>query len=113
MPASLASLDISAVDPRRVSTRRSAITASIHTMDTTRSTRVRQHIRAPRAAVYRLLLDPTAVAQWKVPEGMTAHVHAFEPTEGGAIRVSLTYREPSRAGKSIAHTDTYAGRFIR
>lgn len=82
-------------------------------MDTTRSTRVRQHIRAPRAAVYRLLLDPAAIAQWKVPDGMTARVHAFEPAEGGAIRVSLTYRESTREGKSTAHTDTYAGRFVQ
>ena len=27
--------------------------------------------------------------------------------------MSLTYREPTRDGKSTAHTDTYAGRFIR
>jgi len=31
------------------------------------STRVSRHIRAPRAVVYRALLDPRAVAQWKVP----------------------------------------------
>ena len=82
-------------------------------MPSTRSTRVRQHIRAPRTAVYRLLIDPAAIVQWKVPDGMTAHVHTFEPTEGGAIRVSLTYQEPTHEGKSTAHTDTYAGRFVR
>jgi uncharacterized protein YndB with AHSA1/START domain len=79
----------------------------------TRSTRVLQHVRAPRAAVYRLLVDPTAVAQWKVPDGMTAEVHAFEPTQGGAIRVSLTYHEQTGQGKTNAHTDTYAGRFVQ
>ena len=82
-------------------------------MDTTRSTRVRQHIRAPRAAVFRLLLDPAAIAKWKVPDGMTVRVHVFDPSEGGAIRVSLTYREPTHTGKSTTHTDTYAGRFTR
>lgn len=78
-----------------------------------RSTRVQQHILAPRAAVYRLLLDPTAIARWRVPEGMTAHVHSFEAREGGSFRVSLTYLEPTGSGKTTAHTDTYHGRFVR
>ncbi|MFB8753537.1 SRPBCC family protein [Streptomyces parvulus] len=77
------------------------------------STRVSHHVRAPRPAVYRALLDPAAVAAWRVPDGMTAEVHAFEGREGGAFRVSLTYEEPSGAGKSGAHTDTYHGHFAR
>jgi hypothetical protein len=39
-------------------------------------------------------------------------VHAFEAREGGEIRVSLTYDEPTGAGKTNAHTDTYHGRFV-
>ncbi|MGW4953067.1 SRPBCC family protein [Streptomyces parvulus] len=77
------------------------------------STRVSHHVRAPRPAVYRTLLDPAAVAAWRVPDGMTAEVHAFEGREGGAFRVSLTYEEPSGAGKSGARTDTYHGHFAR
>jgi len=77
------------------------------------STRIRQHMHAPRAVVYRALLDPDAVAQWKVPAGMTSHVHAFDAREGGAFRVSLTYDEPTAAGKTSAHTDTYHGRFVK
>ncbi|ANJ06071.1 SRPBCC family protein [Streptomyces parvulus] len=77
------------------------------------STRVSHHVRAPRPAVYRALLDPAAVAAWRVPDGMTAEVHAFEGREGGAFRVSLTYEEPSGAGKSGARTDTYHGHFAR
>ncbi|MET8457874.1 SRPBCC family protein [Streptomyces parvulus] len=77
------------------------------------STRVSHHVRAPRPAVYRALLDPAAVAAWRVPDGMTAEVHAFEGREGGAFRVSLTYEEPSGAGKSGACTDTYQGHFAR
>lgn len=77
------------------------------------ATRVQQHVDAPRAVVYRLLLDPAAVARWKVPDGMTAIVHRFEPREGGAIRVSLVYDAPTAAGKSAEHTDTYHGRFVR
>ena len=78
-----------------------------------RSTRASCHIDAPRAVVYRALLDPAAIAQWKVPDGMTCQVHAFEPREGGVLRVSLTYDAPHATGKTSAHTDTYHGRFAR
>ena len=44
---------------------------------------------------------------------MTSHVHAFEPREGGSFRISLTYDEPTAAGKTTAHTDTYHGRFVQ
>jgi uncharacterized protein YndB with AHSA1/START domain len=44
---------------------------------------------------------------------MTAAVHTFDAREGGAFRVSLTYLDPRRAGKSGGHTDTYQGRFTR
>ncbi|MDD5335270.1 MAG: SRPBCC family protein [Rhodoferax sp.] len=75
------------------------------------STRISQHIRAPRASVYRALLDPRAVAIWKVPAGMTCHVHAFDAREGGSFRISLTYDKPTGTGKTTAHTDTYHGHF--
>ncbi len=78
-----------------------------------RSTRISRHINAPRAVVYRTLLDPGAVSKWKVPEGMTCHVHEFDPREGGLIRISLTYNEPTGIGKTSAHTDTYHGRFVK
>jgi uncharacterized protein YndB with AHSA1/START domain len=81
-----------------------------------RSTRVRQHVRAPRARVYRALLDAEAVAAWMVPDGMTSRVHAFEGRQGGAFRISLTYDAPGDVpggvGKTTAHTDTYHGRFV-
>src|SRR6185503_3080275 len=75
------------------------------------STRVIQHVNAPRAQVYRALLDPDAVARWKVPDGMTSRVHAFDAREGGAFRISLTYDAPAGTGKSSAQTDTFHGRF--
>src|SRR3954463_9250138 len=43
---------------------------------------------------------------------MTCQVHEFDAREGGAIRVSLTYDEPTGTGKTTAHTDTYHGRFV-
>jgi len=77
------------------------------------SSRVDRHIRAPRAIIYRALLDPTAIATWRVPDGMTAHVHELDAREGGCFRVSLTYNASDSTGKTSAHTDTYHGRFAR
>jgi uncharacterized protein YndB with AHSA1/START domain len=76
------------------------------------STRASRHVNASRAAVYRALLDPDAVARWRVPEGMTSEVHEFDAREGGTFRVSLTYTAPDRTGKTEARTDTYHGRFV-
>jgi uncharacterized protein YndB with AHSA1/START domain len=78
-----------------------------------RSTRVTRHLDASPAEVYRVLLDADSVPRWKVPASMTCMVHEFEGREGGRQRVSLTYDEPDRAGKTTAHTDTYTGRFTR
>ncbi|MEU0372205.1 SRPBCC domain-containing protein [Streptomyces sp. NPDC006283] len=75
------------------------------------STRVSRHIKATRPAVYRALLDAAAIAQWRVPDGMTSEVHEFEPREGGRFRVSLTYDAPVGTGKSAPQTDTYHGHF--
>ncbi|MFF0221520.1 SRPBCC domain-containing protein [Streptomyces sp. NPDC004629] len=77
------------------------------------ATRVSRRVRAPRAAVYRALLDPAAVALWRVPDGMAAVVHSFDAREDGAFRVSLSYDDPHGTGKSGPHTDTYHGRFTR
>ena len=77
------------------------------------STKVTRHIRAPRPAVYRALLDADAIQKWRVPDGMTSQVHEFDAREGGTFRVSLTYDAPGSTGKSAARTDTYHGRFTR
>ncbi len=77
------------------------------------TTQVYQHVRAPRPAVYRALTDARAIAKWRVPDGMSSHVHEFDAREGGSFRVSLTYDTPGRSGKSAAQTDTYHGRFLR
>ena len=77
------------------------------------TTRMSRHVAAPPSAVYRALLDPEAVAKWRVPGGMTSQVHEFDPHEGGRFRVSLSYDAPGQAGKSAARTDTYHGHFAR
>ncbi len=40
-------------------------------------------------------------------------MHEFDAREGGKFRISLTYDEPTGAGKTTAHTDTYRGRFVK
>src|SRR5437867_8477338 len=77
------------------------------------STRISRRMNAPRAKVYSALLDGNAIAKWKVPDGMTCHVHAFDPREGGLFRISLTYDVPTGTGKTTATTDTYHGRFVK
>jgi len=48
-----------------------------------------------------------------VPQGMTSHVHTFDPREGGSFRISLSYDAPTGTGKTTAHTDTYHGHFVK
>ena len=78
----------------------------------TPSTRLTQHVPAPRAAVYRALVDPAAVATWMVPDDMTSTVHGFDAREGGAFRITLTYDAPAGTGKTTPQSDTYHGRFV-
>ncbi len=75
------------------------------------TTQLARHIDAPRAEVYRALLDPDSVQQWMVPDGMTSRIHTFEAREGGAFRISLTYDQPTNTGKTDSQTDSFHGRF--
>ncbi|MEU0007883.1 SRPBCC domain-containing protein [Streptomyces sp. NPDC006314] len=77
------------------------------------ATRVARRVQASPQAVYRALLDPDALAVWRVPTGMAAHVHGFQAREGGAFRISLTYGDEGCTGKSGVHSDTYHGHFAR
>ena len=72
-----------------------------------------RRINASPASVYRALIDARAVEKWRVPDGMSSNVHTFDAREGGGFRISLTYEDPSRAGKTAGHTDTYHGYFQR
>lgn len=65
------------------------------------------------ASFCRALLVARAVATWMVPTGMTSQVHAFDPREGGAFRISLTYGAPTGTGKTSTHTDRYHGLFVK
>jgi uncharacterized protein YndB with AHSA1/START domain len=52
------------------------------------STRISRRVNAPRAIVYRALLDARAVATWMVPNGMTSQVHA-----SSRLRSDLGHRQ--------------------
>lgn len=77
-------------------------------MTSTRSTR---RINAPRAAIYRALLDARTIEMWRAPVGMTCQVHELSAREGGSFRVSLTYDSEVGTGKSTNNIDTYRGHF--
>src|SRR3954470_18843377 len=77
------------------------------------TTTVRIVVPVDRATVYGALLDPDAVARWRVPDGMRGEVHELDPRPGGRIRMSLTYDDPASAGKTGGATDTYSGRFVK
>jgi uncharacterized protein YndB with AHSA1/START domain len=77
------------------------------------TTRVLKHIEAPPRRVYRALIDPAAVQQWMVPDGMSSEVHSFEARVGGTFRITLTYDERSESGKSRGNEDSFRGRFVK
>jgi uncharacterized protein YndB with AHSA1/START domain len=77
------------------------------------ATRISRHVNAPPSAVYQALVDASAIAEWRVPTGMSSQVHEFDAREGGSFGVSLTYDLPTGTGKSAAHTDTYHGHFVK
>ena len=111
-PLEAGTLD-SALDAARRHTDKPELLECIEKALPTSCTRISRHVNAPRADVYRALLDPRAIAVWKVPDGMTCRVHVFEAREGGFFRISLTYDEPGGVGKTTRHTDTYRGRFVK
>src|SRR6267154_5874469 len=62
---------------------------------TTNAIRTNRHVNAPRASVYRALVDAHAVATWMVPSGMTSQVQVFDGREGGLFRITFTYDAPT------------------
>lgn len=76
------------------------------------STVVRTVVAVDPPTVYRALLDPDALARWRVPDGMTGEVHELDARVGGRLRISLTYDDPATAGKTEGATDTFGGTFV-
>jgi uncharacterized protein YndB with AHSA1/START domain len=71
------------------------------------STRISRRIAAPRAAVYRALTDPAAIAQWRVPDGMRSQVHEFDtmvPDEQMIEVFEFETADPGLAGQMAMTT---------
>ena len=70
-------------------------------------------IKATPHAIYRAFLDPSAVAAWRPPSGMSAKVYAFEPRAGGGYRMAFVYDDGGRSnpGKTSADADLFEARF--
>ncbi len=79
-----------------------------------RSTRTRAVIAAPPDRLYRAFLDPDELLAWLPPADMTGRFHRFDAREGGGYEMSLFYRadEPDAPGKTAAHEDRVAVRFV-
>ena len=69
-------------------------------------------VRAEPDAVYRALLEPFAVAAWRVPNGMTATIHRFDAREGGRVRITM-HPEAGETGQAAERPQTFRGRFRR
>ena len=64
--------------------------------------------------IYQAFLEPEAVAAWRPPAGMTAHVYAFDPREGSTFRMAFGYADTDHSvpGKTSEHADVSHGRFL-
>ncbi len=70
-------------------------------------------ILATPHAIFRVLLDGEAMANWRPPAGMTARIERFDPRPGGRYRMALIYPDDGTArGKSSAREDVVDGCFI-
>lgn len=81
-------------------------------MRTDSATRI---IQAPTRVIYRALLNPVAIAQWRAPEGMTCIIDTFRVREGGEYRMTLAYNDPAHKtqGKTTEHEDVVRGKFVK
>jgi hypothetical protein len=77
-----------------------------HTIRVWRPRKLPTTSRHPLRRSIDALIDAQAIAGWRVPAGMTSHVHEFDAKEGGSFRISLTNDSLVSGGKSTAHTDT-------
>lgn len=77
-------------------------------------TRTSRVIRARPEALYAAFLDPSALADWLPPAGMTGRIHAFDARVGGGYRMSLYYPPDERVfrGKTAEQEDMVDVRFV-
>lgn len=72
-------------------------------------------IKASPRTIYQAFTDPEALVSWLPPEGMKGSIDFFEPREGGAYQMSLTYVSSDRSmpGKTSEDTDVVRGTFLK
>ena len=77
-------------------------------------TRTSRFIKAPSETLYRLFIDPEALAVWLPPEKMTGKIHEFDARLGGGYRMSLFYppSEQLYRGKTSEREDRFTARFF-
>jgi uncharacterized protein YndB with AHSA1/START domain len=78
------------------------------------STRTSRVIKASPEALYQAFTDPTALAAWLAPEGMTGKVHEFDGRVGGGYQMSLFYPSSEQVyrGKTSEQEDRFTARFV-
>lgn len=71
-------------------------------------------VRVPPERVCAAFLNPEEVARWLPPQGMRAEIHRYEPRNGGAYEMVLTYERAADqgSGKTSASSDVVRGRFV-
>lgn len=70
-------------------------------------------IKASPEVIYQAFINPEALMVWLPPKGMKAEIKQFDPREGGAYRMILTYDDLEKAhGKSSQNADVVEGKFV-
>ena len=70
-------------------------------------------IAAPRERVFAAFTDAGAITRWLPPAGARAVLHAFDPVDGGAFRMTLIFApEEQPKGKTAPDSDLVDGRFV-
>jgi uncharacterized protein YndB with AHSA1/START domain len=81
-----------------------------HADDDRRHSAVR-HIKAPPCAIYNVFIRPQDLVRWMPPQGAVGRIEAFEPREGGRLRMILTFA--NAPGKTSSNSDVVEARFAR
>ena len=81
------------------------------------TTEVVRVVAASRSSLFPALVDPYALARWRVPDDMRAEVLDVDAADGGSdgpagFRMSLTYARGIGSGKSDDTCDAYRSRFV-
>ncbi|GAF64302.1 hypothetical protein BTS2_1194 [Bacillus sp. TS-2] len=69
-------------------------------------------ILASPPTIYQAFLNPKSFISWLPPQGMTGQIVSFDPREGGAYKMTLTYVADATLGKTSHNTDETQGLFL-